>query len=249
MGTDIHMMVERFNPQKHQWEAVKRMPIKHSLYFEAYKRDLERGYSAKDSYWIRVWKGMREQGGTYKWLYDARNYDLFAILANVRNGRGFAGVITGEGFKPIAYPRGVPADASPEYQQYVEEWGVDGHSHSYLTLRELLEYDWHGQKTIKYGIVSEQEYLEFLKTGKPNSYCGDIYGQDIVVVSPAFMDRILKDDSPRDPEKRYYVRISWEVTYYEAAKVFVDECISALKQLVEDNLTYDDVRIVFFFDN
>lgn len=42
-----------------------------------------------------------------------RNYNLFSILANVRNGVGFAGCKTGEGFEPIAMPRGFPADASP----------------------------------------------------------------------------------------------------------------------------------------
>lgn len=45
-------------------------------------------------------------------LYIGRNYDLFAILANVRNGVGFAGVRTGGGFTPIAMPRGIPQDVS-----------------------------------------------------------------------------------------------------------------------------------------
>lgn len=41
---------------------------------------------------------------------DGRNYDTFAMLANVRNGRGFAGVKTGDGFPFIAEPRGLPDD-------------------------------------------------------------------------------------------------------------------------------------------
>jgi len=48
--------------------------------------------------------------------YDARNYSLFAILASVRNGRGFGGVDTGSGFTPIlGYDepcRGLPEDMS-----------------------------------------------------------------------------------------------------------------------------------------
>lgn len=39
-----------------------------------------------------------------------RHYQLFAALAGVRNGVGFAGVPTGEAIKPIAEPRGLPAD-------------------------------------------------------------------------------------------------------------------------------------------
>ena len=44
--------------------------------------------------------------------YGDRNYNLFAILANVRNGTAFAGCKTGEGFNPISNPKGVPSDAS-----------------------------------------------------------------------------------------------------------------------------------------
>lgn len=39
-----------------------------------------------------------------------RHYQLFAVLAGVRNGHGFARVRTGEAVKPIAEPRGLPKD-------------------------------------------------------------------------------------------------------------------------------------------
>lgn len=45
---------------------------------------------------------------------NSRNYDWFAILADVRNGRGFAGINTGDGFKVIAEPKGLPDDISNE---------------------------------------------------------------------------------------------------------------------------------------
>jgi len=41
---------------------------------------------------------------------DDRNYDTFAVYANVRNGHGFAGVKTGEAWEPISEPRGFPDD-------------------------------------------------------------------------------------------------------------------------------------------
>lgn len=49
---------------------------------------------------------------------DSRNYDWFAILANVRNGRGFAGVKTGQGFDVIAEPKGLPNDISDVALKY-----------------------------------------------------------------------------------------------------------------------------------
>jgi hypothetical protein len=52
--------------------------------------------------------------------YEGRSYNTFAILANVRNGRGFAGCDTGDPFVPIAMPKGFPDDASPEVlKEYV----------------------------------------------------------------------------------------------------------------------------------
>ena len=47
---------------------------------------------------------------------------LFAILAGVRNGYGFAGCDTGDGFRPIAPPRGLPGDVSPEVAEEARRW-------------------------------------------------------------------------------------------------------------------------------
>jgi hypothetical protein len=82
-----------------------------------------------------------------------RNYDLFAILANVRNGRGFAGVPTGSGFEPVAPNRGIPDDVDPRIKRYYDGWGSDAHSATWLTLAELKKYDWHGQESTHIGVV------------------------------------------------------------------------------------------------
>jgi hypothetical protein len=65
-------------------------------------------------------------------IYDGRSYSLFTILADVRNYNKV--------MKPISKPRGIPEDASEEYKKLCESWGVDGHSHSYLTLQEMEEF-------------------------------------------------------------------------------------------------------------
>lgn len=83
-----------------------------------------------------------------------RNYVLFSLLANVRNDWD-------PGFPYIDTPRGVPGyetrtanygrfealgeitdwDETPSdaYESLVLNWGVDGHSHSWVTLRELKD--------------------------------------------------------------------------------------------------------------
>lgn len=65
-------------------------------------------------------------------LYNNRNYDLFAILADVRNYCGN---------KYISLPKGLPCDVTKETIKESFYWGTDGHSHSYFTLRELLEFE------------------------------------------------------------------------------------------------------------
>lgn len=122
----------------------------------------------------------------------SRNYSAFAILADVRNGRGFAGIQTGEGFIPISNPRGVPDDASDEYKGEVDRWNGDGHSHSYHTLQQLLDYDWE-QKTTHYGVVGMLEFAKWIKSGRaergqgPVSYSGGVSGPNVRMVEEKVM--------------------------------------------------------------
>jgi hypothetical protein len=64
-------------------------------------------------------------------LYGGRNYDLFGILAGVRSNLQY---------DMIDAPRGLPVDVSDIVKNESDRWDTDGHSHSWLTLRELKEY-------------------------------------------------------------------------------------------------------------
>jgi hypothetical protein len=57
-----------------------------------------------------------------QFLHD-RVYDVFAILADVRNGYGFAGVTSSSGFDPIAPGRGLPDDLSREVIDHLARMG------------------------------------------------------------------------------------------------------------------------------
>jgi hypothetical protein len=92
MGCDIHCYAEVKKGKK--WVKVGR------VFDNPY-------YDPKDkSKWAKWNKAKTDQP------YLHRNYNLFAILADVRNGRGFAGCDTGDGFKPIDMPRYLPNNAS-----------------------------------------------------------------------------------------------------------------------------------------
>lgn len=64
---------------------------------------------------------------------DPRSYNTFAMLADVRNGHGFAGIKTSDGFPVIHEPRGLPDDLAVEddnvqvaVSDLVAAWDWDG---------------------------------------------------------------------------------------------------------------------------
>jgi hypothetical protein len=200
--------------------------------------------------------GYAQGGDRY---YDGRNYDLFAILANVRNGRGFAGVKTGDGFNPIAEPKGIPDDASAEIKEIAESWDCDGHSHSHFTIRELLDYDW-TQEAGKQGWLSMPEWEQWSRRGRrqgrgPDSYCGFVSGGAVKHITAEEADALFKGVDWPDRGKvaaeyqQTYAQATWGTPYYRAAGNFIEETMSKLLKLAGGTQGIDDVRIVFFFDN
>jgi len=107
MGCDIHLYAEAKKNGKWQIICDKRTPR------EGW--DYEKG-------------GEPYEGDKWAQPYRGRNYDLFAVLAGVRN---YAEI------RPIAEPKGVPEDSCIEIRTISDEANGDGHSHSWLTLREL----------------------------------------------------------------------------------------------------------------
>jgi hypothetical protein len=127
MGTDIHLYVET-RDRRGVWSAVKLpAPDGHEEWHDGY----------------RGW--------------DKRYYDVFSILAGVRNGHGFAGIPTGAGFIPISEPRGLPPDLSvtfrsdPAVLEDERTPDIGEHSFSWLLLSELLAYDWTQTTTVLEG--------------------------------------------------------------------------------------------------
>lgn len=168
-----------------------------------------------------------------KWE-QSRHYFLFSWLADVRNGYGFAGVPTYDPVKPIAEPRGLPADFSEEKDGVMWEGDEGGylgdHSYSWLTLDEILAAEPPGAWCT--GIVPRAFFDQWDGLTPPKEWSGGITGPDIrVAESP---DEVKPDTT--------HVRIRFRRAASEL-DYFVDE----IKRLKAEH--GDGVRMVFGFDS
>lgn len=214
MGCNIHMYAETRKDINSPWEKVGR--VFPNEYYDP------KVVITIDEYGFQWNAQFTDQP------YTGRNYDLFAILANVRNGRGFAGIKTSEGFNCISFPRGIPYDVSVEAKKELLSYGVDGHSHSWFTVKELKDFDC-GQLTMQRGIISLEDYLALKVSGKsePDSWCGSISGPDIIIIDEDEVDDYLKKPTKID----IYINYHWGSLYSEACEFFLKNTIPSLEAL------------------
>jgi len=108
--------------------------------------------------------------------FDSRNYNLFGVLADVRNGTW------GDEVTPIVAPRGLPSDmAALAPSKYADEepWLGD-HSMSWVSLKELQDYNWKAPLKMR-AWVSHEAADKFRADGiPPTSYsAGGNHGEYI----------------------------------------------------------------------
>jgi len=225
MGTDIHCFAEVRN-KSGKWKVA---PF--------HNRKSNRNDIVKDFY----------DDEQITELDLGRNYDLFAILANVRNGVGFAGVVTGEGFNFISQPKGLPNDMDPLLVEYANK-NLD-HTPSWLSLRSILDFDW-SQTTKHQGVVTAHQYTKWLENcdKSPDSYCGNVSGPGVKIISRQEMDELLYRGAIElvlHDTFQYYTCVEWTEVYKDSCDHFWNEVIPLLKKLGKP----EDVRLVFWFDS
>lgn len=219
MGCDIHSMVEVYRP-RYQGGGFARPEVADGVPWEP-----------KSSRWVALdnddggifrntWHDPNSKQEYFRNLpkmtsvpFDDRNYMLFALLADVRNGRGFAGVYTHDPIEPLSEPRGVPRDASFGWLETVDSWDVDMHSHSYFTLEELIAFrdaGKLGQHVRRGGAITGLEYERIQREGgKPESWCGSVSGGGIITITPDEYDAGVRAPT-YSPEHIAETRAAWE---------------------------------------
>lgn len=230
MGTDIHMVAQAMLPDG-TWEDIPCPPELQPEWIQrwcAEEPDVARRYQ-------------------YQW-FDDRNYVVFGVLADVRNGRGFAGIDTGDRVIPIAPPRGLPEDFTLEGVPFDPDYpdeplsgtghhrgvSMGDHSFSWLELLEIETYDW-DQTIVKRGVVALDEYRRWRASGEdnPDGWAGDVGGGDVVVIPEG-----------GDLRGATHVRCEWKTPLRPFAENFL-KTMKGLRQLCGERPT----RIVFGFDS
>lgn len=169
-------------------------------------------------------------------IEDSRNYRTFAVLANVRNGYGFAGVPTHRAVEPIAEPRGLPDDRTKGHGEDAD-WEFGDHSQSWLTVAEVAEWPGWDQELHEQGWISRAQYERWLESpGVPSDgWSGGISGHAIVHAD---------HDKGDFPEGWTHVSVSWSRPLRDACGLFL-AWLNYAKAKVGDR----EARIVFGFDS
>ena len=184
-----------------------------------------------DGSWRVVPSHTDKDGRVVLWWDIGRCYYCFALLAGVRNSWDL---------EPIVPPRGLPDDASPEVKEKARLYEEDAHNHSWLTLPEMLTFDFDKLLTFD-GTVTLAEFKEYLEFGKPE-YCTGWNGREI---SNDEMKRLALEGQSPDDKTVYCTKIRYQDTYGSSAGCVLG-LIRDLKALGADP---ERVRIVFWFDN
>lgn len=198
----------------------------------------------------------------------ARNYELFSILADVRNrsGRGIKQMrtiidpTTGDEVEfeydtddgghdpliPISNPKGIPSDATALWKGWLEESEnkIAYHDHSYLTLEELESGQW-DQEVYREAVMSEEEYLAYLHDGtKPRIMARGMGGVGTLVVNE------VEYAAGKRGESATGVSVRWkDGTVRDHTKTF-QHIMRAMRAAVDGtDKTPADLRIMFSFDS
>ena len=163
--------------------------------------------------------------------YEDRNYEFFAILANVSNP-----IRSTIPYESISAGRGFPHDLSEETKR--NSLLMSGHDPGWAMFRELLTFDWDGKKMRRTAIVDPSiahafvnERFDRFQLAAPIRPPND--GRQIL------LPYCLANDGTG-------TRVYWTDTYRDAVgSEFLDRLFDVLHRIGPP----DDVRIVFSFDS
>ena len=188
MGTDIHLYVEELTEGR--WKEIQAPYAERSWCPHYYNA----AFGAKEP------------------NPETRNYNVFAFIANVKNGYK-AGGYRHDPILPQFPGRGIPEDTSFTEEKYDVHGNylcgtfLGNHSFTYATLSELLNAPWdmvfHSE-----GYVDYDKFISINENGYPTAgYCEDIDGVRIEILSLEDFKR--KIETGEIDKGNDYTLVSW----------------------------------------
>ncbi len=234
MGSDIHIRIERKTADG-LWERVP--------YVEKPWQDEHEGSEYTRQQWVRYRSGAEQMPENF----TARNYRLFGILADVRNGSGFAGSDTGDAWPTIAAERGWPTDMLPivkpdDYEADDHEYLGD-HSFTWVRLAELETFPWDDIRRDLRGFVTPAAYAKLKDQGiHPSEWSSGISGPKIVCYTEDQWEAMNRT-APKDVDA--HIKASWSKTAREATNDWIGEVAPRLREISQGR----DLRLIIGFDS
>ena len=165
MGCDIHPFIEVYNETSDKWHVLCGYE---RVYGDSDNFNKENGvlWDARNTNWSEYRNSSQGELGN-------RNYDVFAVLADVRN-RGSAII-------PICDPKGKPEDVNEFVGSELSLFEADYHSTSWHTFDDLL--DWWEENKIQHKQYCEEffETIEEIRndlSGVPASHIRLVFAFD-----------------------------------------------------------------------
>lgn len=274
MGTDIHMAVEvrregiwRYNRPKTLCRWYAETWTTQADVDEANKRVAD--YYAANPTYRNTSKPVKLGDRKYTWdrckyklpeFFTDRNYRVFAVLGNVRNGSGFAGVYTHDAIPFISDNRGHPEGVTREALAKLS----NEHSETWVDLAELKAYDYR-QTITEGGVIDEQTFLKMLIDNRdaPDSWSGMVSGALTKVLTTdqyaalyeSPIDLLQGKAENRRPTAAYnagvayHIQHVWKRSLYDEVSAIPGQMIPYLEKLVPKGGSDEDVRLVFDFDS
>lgn len=171
-----------------------------------------------------------------------RDYDSFAVLADVRNGYGFAGVTTGDVW-PTVIPerRGLPGSITRLGDgEWYKSYGDHSFNHLYLDEMEKFWDSLEGATYTTYKTVDHETYIEYLAGVPISSWCNQITGIGIKVVDEeVYVDG---DDTVT------HVRVADKGDARKSLFLYA-EVLRFMQEYEDKGVAKKDIRFVFGFDS
>ncbi|UOF77352.1 hypothetical protein [Caudoviricetes sp.] len=170
-----------------------------------------------------------------KWFWD-RHYELFAWLADVRNYHDQ---------EPLADKRGLPENVSAPVKAESDDYGCDGHSHTWFTVAELMA-GLEGLVAKHGGAINVIDYAEWKASGSafPRSWCKSSSAPNISEADFAAGKRPQIEKGSPLAWALFTIECAWEVPGRVAFERF-SKLLAELTKLGDPK----DTRLVFWFDD